>query len=107
MKEIVLPITQTYSITFDAAMFDPSKAVDMGNGRRAIPLGNVVDADIIATVETARRNGGKILYATTSIEQTLESILLKYFMGPFVGHDERRVMFEHEVLQSSALSCWI
>lgn len=104
MREINLPITQTYSITFEPTMFDPSKAVDVGNGRRVIPLGNVVDADIIATIETARRNGGKILYATTSIEQTLESILLKYFMGPFVGHDDRRVMFEHEVLQSSALS---
>jgi hypothetical protein len=104
MREINLPVTQTYSITFDAAMLDPSKAVDMGNGRRVIPLGNIVDANTTATVETARRNGGKVLYATTSIEQTLESVLLKYFMGPFVRHDDRRDMFEHEVLQSSALS---
>ena len=104
MREINLPITQTYSITLDEAMFDVSKAVDMGNGRRAIPLGVVVDDKITAMVETARRNGGKILYATTSIEQALESILIKYFMGPFVGHDDRRVMFEYEVLQSSALS---
>jgi hypothetical protein len=104
MRDINLPMTQTYSITIDPQRLDLTKAVDMGNGRRRIPLGNIVDADIVARVETARRNGGKILYATTSIEQTLESILLNYFMGPFVRHDERRVMFEHEVLQSSALS---
>jgi len=104
MREINLPMTQTYSITIDMAKLDPSKAIDMGDGRRAVPLGNIVDPQIGAVVDTARKNGGKILYATTSIEQTLESILLEYFMGPFVGHNDKRVMFEHEVLQSSALS---
>ena len=104
MRAINLPITQTFSISWNEAMLDLSKAVDIGNGRSQVSLGTVVDAQIIATVETARQNGGKILYATTSIEQTLESILLEYFMGPFVRHDDRRVMFEHEVLQSSALS---
>ena len=104
MREINLPMTQTFSITLDAAMLDPSKAVDMGNGRRAIQLGVVVDAKINAMLDTARQNGGKILYATTSIEQTMESIMLNYFMGPFVEHEERRAMFEHEVVQSSALS---
>jgi hypothetical protein len=104
MRDINLPITQTYSITIDMQNLDLSKAIDIGGGRRKVPLGTIVDGQIAAMVETARRNGGKILYATTSIEQSLESILLKYFMGPFVGHDDRRVMFEHEVLQSSALS---
>ncbi|HET7625636.1 MAG TPA: hypothetical protein VFM25_10265 [Verrucomicrobiae bacterium] len=104
MREINLPMTQTFSITINPRTFDLSKAVDMGGGRHAIPLGNIVDPQIGAVVETARKNGGKILYATTSIEQTLENILLKYFMGPFVGHDDRRAMFENEVLKSSALS---
>jgi hypothetical protein len=104
MREINLPITQTFSITLDKAMFDLSKAVDMGDGRHSVSLGNIVDTEMVAKVETARRNGGKILYATTSIEQSIESILLNYFMGPFIEHDDRRVMFEHELLQSSALS---
>jgi hypothetical protein len=104
MREINLPITQTVSITFNPSTFDLSKAVDIGDGRRQVPLGTVFDSQINAVMETARRNGGKILYATTSIEQTLESIMLEYFMGPFVGHEDRRVIFEHEVLQSSALS---
>lgn len=104
MREINLPITQTVSITFNPGAFDLSKSVDVGGGRRQISLGTIYDEKTGAAMETARRNGGKILYATTSIEQTLESMLLNYFMGPFIAHDERRVMFEHEVLQSSALT---
>lgn len=104
MREINLPITQTFSITVDMLNLDMSQAVDMGNGRVKVPLGTIVDGNISAVVEIARKNGGKVLYATTSIEQKLEAILLEYFMGPFIKHDDRRVMFEKEILQSSALS---
>jgi hypothetical protein len=104
MREINLPITQTVSITFNPGAFDLSKSVDVGSGRRQISLGTIYDEKTGAVMETARRNGGKILYATTSIEQTLENMLLNYFMGPFIEHEDRRVMFEHEVLQSSALT---
>lgn len=104
MREINLPIAQTASITINPQEFDLSKAVDAGNGRRRIFLGTIYDDKTSAVMETARRNGGKILYAATSIEQTLENMLLNYFMGPFIAYDERRVMFEHEVLQSSALT---
>lgn len=76
----------------------------MGDGLLRVPLGNIIDEEKLLVVETARKNGGKVLYATTSIEQKLEAILLEYFMGPFTGHDDRRVMFETEILQSSALS---
>ena len=81
-----------------------SKAVDMGDGRLKVPLGNIIDEAKLSTAEAARRNGGKVLYATTSIEQKMEYILLDYFMGPFCGHNDKRVMFEAEILQSSALS---
>ena len=99
MREINLPITQTVSITFNPGAFDLSKSVDVGGGRRQISLGTIYDEKTGAVMETARRNGD----ATTSIERTLESTFVNYFMGPFIAHDERRVMFEHEVLQSSAL----
>ena len=104
MREINLPITQTVSITINPQEFDLSKAVDVGGGRLQSPPVTIFDSQIGEAMETARRNGGKILYATTSIEQTLESILLNYFMGPFIEHEDRRVMFEHEVLQSSTLT---
>lgn len=95
---------QTVSLTISQQDMDPDKAVDLGNGRRGVPLGVMFDGGIASVMETARQNGAKVLYATTSIEQKVESILLEYFMGPFLGHDDRRVIFEHEVLQSSALS---
>lgn len=104
MKEISLPITQTFSLTIDRHNLDMSNAVDAGDGRFLVPLGNIIDETISATVAVARHNGGKVLYATTSIEQKMESILLDYFMGSFDGTNDRRVLFEREVLQSSALS---
>jgi hypothetical protein len=103
MREIVLPFTQTFSLTIDLQKVDMSKAVDAGEGRLLIPLGTISNEEIGKTVEMARKNGGKILYATTSIEQRMEALLLEYFMGPFAGHNDRRVMFEREILQSSAL----
>lgn len=54
-------------------------------------------------MRVARNNGGKILYATTSIEQKLESFLITYFMGPFNGPDERRHLFENELLKSTIM----
>lgn len=104
MKDIELPITQTFSITIDTHNIDKSEAVQMENGRLIVPLGTVVDEQISALMESARKNGGKILYATTSIEQQMEALLMRFFMGPFEGHDERRVLFENEILQSTALS---
>lgn len=103
MKEITLPITQTYSLTVDLQKLDISKAVDAGDGRLLVPLGALSNEEFGKAVTVARQNGGKILYATTSIEQKLEGLLLEYFMGPFTGHDDRRVVFEREILQSSAL----
>lgn len=104
MKKINLPIAQTFSITIDMNNVDLSKAVDMGGGHLKVPLGNLVDDGISAIVETARKNGGKILYATTSIEQKLEATLLEYFVGSLAADDQRSITFETEILQSSALS---
>lgn len=100
MKEIQLPITQTISMSLKP---DLSKAIDRGDGRISIPFGEVSSSDFSPLIETARKNGGNVLYATTSIEQQLENILMQYFMGPFIKHEDRRVLFEREILQSTAL----
>jgi hypothetical protein len=104
MKDIELPITQTFSLTIDTHNINMSNSVEMETGQRVVALGEVVNESISATTEKARSNGGKVLYATTSIEQQLEDLLLRYFMGPFIQHEQRRVLFEREILQSSALS---
>jgi len=103
MREIELPITQTFSLTIDLHRLaeDQGEEVD---GVRRIPLGNIVDGEKMKITELARKNGGKILYATTSIERQMESLLLSYFMGPFAGHSQKRAMFENEILQSSVLT---
>ncbi|MCR8913295.1 hypothetical protein FDP08_07935 [Marinobacter panjinensis] len=104
MKDIKLPLTQTVSITIDTQNLDYSNAVENEDGLLVVPLGTAMNSEISESMEKARANGGKVLYATTSIEQQLEGLLLRYFMGPFVKHDHRRDVFEREILQSSALS---
>ncbi|VVC82518.1 hypothetical protein [Sideroxydans sp. CL21] len=103
MKEIALPITQTFTMSLDMEALRKAKGGE--SGRLRIPLGTLVfDQKTSLEIETARKNGGLVLYATTSIEQKLESVLLDYFMGRFVKPNERRDMFQREILQSTALS---
>ncbi|WP_417502862.1 hypothetical protein [Marinobacter sp.] len=104
MKDIKLPLTRTVSLTIDTHNVDYSNAVENGDGYLVVPLGAVIDREISEKMDKARANGGKVLYSTTSIEQDLEGLLLRYFMGPFVKHDHRRDLFERAILQSSALS---
>jgi len=104
MKDIKLPLTQTVSLTIDTHNIDYSNAVENEDGHLVVPLGTAMNSEISETMEKARANGGKVLYATTSVEQQLEGLLLRYFMGPFIKHDHRRDLFEREILQSSALS---
>lgn len=100
MREVVLPISQKFSATLDVDAIKKS----IVRGER-LNLGTIVVNDkIFSEIGMARRNGGTILYATTSIEQKIESLLLDYFMGPFVRYDPRRSMFELEILKSTALS---
>lgn len=104
MRDIELPITQTYSVTVDLQKLGETQPIDDGDGKWIVPIGNIVDEEACAITSTALRNGGKILYATTSIERQLDQLLLHYFMGPFEEHSDKRVMFESEILQSTALS---
>lgn len=103
MREINLPISQTFSLTVDPNKLDFENAEEV-DGVKQVYLGNIVNAKKNEEIETARLNGGKVLYATTSIEKLIERLLVLYFIGPFQGHDERRVLFENELIQSSSMS---
>ncbi|MBU2923201.1 hypothetical protein Q4530_02750 [Colwellia sp. 1_MG-2023] len=94
MKEIELPITQTVSATIQ---FTKEGIIDKD-------IGFIINTEIQESMRVARNNGGKILYATTSIEQELESFLMTYFMGPFNEPDARRHLFENELLKSTIMS---
>ncbi len=103
MKEISLPITQTFSMPLDIAAFTSAFTED--GKRPSGPLGTItIGEKEWLEINTARRNGGTVLYATTSIEQKMEFVLLNYFMGLFTRHDPKRAMFEQEILKSTALS---
>lgn len=104
MRDIELPITETFSVTVDVKELESAPLVDLGGGRVGVKLPDVVNPEGQEITAAARRNGGKILYATTSIEQKMDQLLLHYFMGPFEAHSERRVIFETEILQSSNLT---
>lgn len=103
MREITLPTTQTFSVSLNVDAFRSALAGEAKH--HGVPLGTViVDENAWSEIATARKNGGAILYATTSIEQKMEYMLLDYFMGPFIRHDPKRWMFEQEILKSTALS---
>lgn len=104
MRDIELPITQTYSLTIDMQSIDMSKAIDRGDGQYIVPLGELVGEKASAISEKARINGGKVLYATTSIEKQIEGVITEYFMGSFMENNDRRIMFEQEITQSSIFS---
>jgi len=101
MKEINLPITQTFSMSVDLRK---AKVAEGPNGEPIIPIGHIDFGEKSKVLEFARKNGGQILYAATSIEKQINSILLLYFMGPFIGPDDRRDIFENEVLGSNAMT---
>ena len=88
----------------DLKNINPANIVDMGDGKQALKIGELVNPEIISEMDMAQVNGGLVLYATTSIEKWIESILLVYFMGPFIEPNPRRDMFEREVLESSTLT---
>ena len=104
MKEINLPLTQTFAAAIDLHNIKQEQLVDLGNGQMGVSFGQLVNDEISHNMVQARKNGGEILYATTSIEQQIEGILLVYFMGEIVGPNSKRELFEREVLQSTALS---
>ncbi|WP_417766332.1 hypothetical protein [Spongiibacter tropicus] len=104
MREINLHVTTTYTATIDTRNVKPDQLVDLGGGRTALSFGTFFSEEYAEVVKVARRNGGQVLYAATSIEQSIENILLNYFMGPFTPMNSPRQLFEVEVLQSSALT---
>ncbi|WP_139302647.1 hypothetical protein [Thalassotalea sp. PP2-459] len=94
MKEIELPITQTVSATLE---------ID-SEGNIVNEIGYIVNDEISKNMLICRSNGGKVLYATTSLEQEIENFLLNYFMGPFIEEDPRRTILENELLKSNKLT---
>ncbi|MBN1359197.1 MAG: hypothetical protein JW993_01325 [Sedimentisphaerales bacterium] len=102
MKKIRLLKTQGFTTTIDRHNI-PKDQVSEIDGKMIVKLPTIDIAAGNKELDVARDNGAEIVYATTSIEQKLEDVLLTYFFGPFVGPDPRRDFFVYNVLQSSGL----
>jgi hypothetical protein len=103
MKEISLPIHQSFSLTVDTHAIDASKAIEV-DGKLIVPLGKMDFGEKMPTIEIVRTNGAKILYATTSIEKQIEQIFLQYLFGKQSGPNDKLDFFKNELLQSATLT---
>jgi len=106
MKELDIQIDKTFSTTTGTIEENDN---EFGALRAAFDTAfdNAFDEELSKDFEKLRNNGGKILFATTSIEKKMECLLLRVFMGPmgpFQGSGQRRTLFKNEILQSTALS---
>jgi hypothetical protein len=93
MKEINLPITQTYI----------SQSSDFNDLINSEVLKTYFSKDSIQ-FEIIRKNGGNILYATTSIEKQLEEIIFLYLFNDSGVKISKRNFFLNEFLESSDLT---
>jgi hypothetical protein len=99
MKKISLPGTNTVSFTLPP--IDQSyNGILMPDGNLHISIGNL-DSKHFDALETARLNGGTILWATSCVEKILDNIIVNYFLGPFSGPSTKRELFESELIKTS------
>jgi hypothetical protein len=96
LREINLPLQNTFS--FDVKIHEIK-------GGYVTFVADTSSADI-GTLElsVARRNGGHIIVATTSVEANLEKAIEVYFMGAYEISDDRRNFFVTEILQTNSLT---
>lgn len=89
MKRIKLPISTTFVMSIDMQNIteDNIKVVD---GQKVIHFGTFEPAKHNDDISTIHSNGAQVLYAATSIEKKVESIILVYFFGQVLGINKER-----------------
>ena len=90
MKEITIPISDHYCLVSET-----DRVYEQGQG------GYLCDTTFQYELETARTNGGKILFATSSIEQKLDFVISSYFFDLNQQDNPKKTFFETEVLSLS------
>lgn len=96
LREINLPLQNTFS--FDAMIRESEDGyVTLVADTRSADIG-------MQELNVARRNGGHIIVATTSVEAQLEKAIEVYFMGVYELADDRRHFFVTEILQTSSFT---
>lgn len=103
MKEIDLPLKQTVSMTIDLQAPLVKDELIEEDGRYFRNLGSV-GAEQFSEMAIARKNGGKVLFTTTSIEADIDDIISSYFMGNSNPVTKQKNIFDRELLKSSILN---
>lgn len=106
MKEITLPLRYKMSVSVDPSELDNFETGDITltpHGTRQKTIASVTQDDY-ALLETARKNGGILLHATSTIDAYLNSIIKVYFMGSNFRCTLEGNLFERELLKSSVLT---
>lgn len=98
MKEINLNLSHKASMTVD--MNNLPKPDDMG----CINLGTLDLSISFKEIQTARENGGRVLYGAIELTQKIENILCDYLFGVSVRPSNEKSFFRYNILQSSSFS---
>jgi len=103
MKTINLPYYRTFAQVVDKQNLTDDKIKEI-DGERTIQFGQIDLAEKDKLLETAKDNGGKILYSTTSLEKKLEDIIGIFFFGKNPVTIEKVKFFNNEFLKDSRLT---
>ncbi len=103
MKSIKLSIINSVKINLPEP--DLGGHVTHVNGKAVISNGTNIYVDSYEDeLAVARDNGGKIIYATVSVENLLEEIIKLYLFEKPFGETEKTVFFLQKILQSNFFS---
>lgn len=103
MKKIKLPISNSFGIVIDLKNLE--KQPQSINGPKVILLGSTDISKQSPDLEQARENGGHVIWATTCIENKLESLITNYlFDRPMGVPNPRRDFFSNRIINSTFFS---
>jgi len=93
VKEIDLPIQRVFSMPLKVSFGGPSgdkMSINCSEGR--------------AELSIAANNSGKIIYATSSIENMIEKFIINYLFGTVIGGNmsRQRSFFSNYIIQASS-----
>ena len=98
MRKIKLPVTTKFSATLDI-----QKAIkDLKEKGTTEPI-RLNSVELSKDAAQARENGAEIIWATISIEQQIEDIIVSYLFGSAVDNP-KRAFFIHNILRTNSFT---
>ena len=101
MKQIRLPVHNTFSLSFKPEELSNRETVQMPNGRMGIKIGTTEINPSHPDLIQARENGSQVIWATINIELKMEDLITKYLFGIGIGYNERLDFFTNEIMASN------